>query len=74
MVLFDRKKALNQILGPKEGAEPEHEDPSHTVAKEAIDAVHAKDHVGFANAMKAMHMHHASESDKTGYHEDGNGD
>lgn len=73
MILFDRKKTLNQIMGPppekntEEPAAPEH---LHALAKEAIDAVHAKDPIGFIHAQQAIHMHFAGENDSTGYHED----
>lgn len=59
MILFDRKKALNQIMGPR----PDHKsdggevNPAHELAKEAISAVHDKDHEGFANATRALFMH-----------------
>jgi hypothetical protein len=66
VILFDRKKALNQIMGPPPGQEPEAEDPAHTIAKEAIDAVHAKDHAGFAAATKALFMHFQSDPDQDG--------
>jgi hypothetical protein len=65
MILFDRKKALNQIMGPpqkkSEGGEV---NPAHEIAKEAIEAVHAKDHEGFANASKALFMHFQSDPDQ----------
>lgn len=62
MILFDRKKALNQIMGPPPDAPMgDHEDVGehehlHHLAKEAIDAIHAKDHKGFAEAFHAMHL------------------
>jgi len=65
MILFDRKKALNQIMGSPHKESPQ-EDPAHTMAKEAIDAVYAKDHVGFANATKALFMHYDSDPDQDG--------
>lgn len=67
MLLFDRKKALNQIMGPppdKGGGEAE--DPAHTLSKEAIAAVHAHDHEGFANATKALFQHYQSDPDQDG--------
>lgn len=68
MILFDRKKALNQILG--DPTEKKAESPkvggAEAIAKEAVDAVHAKDHKGFADAMKAMHMFHQGEMDPDG--------
>lgn len=63
MMLFDRKRAMNQILGPSEKDTPEAEDPAHMISKEAIAAVHAKDHAGFAAATKALFMHY-SQSDE----------
>lgn len=62
MILYDRKKALSQIMGPSPEEEV-HEDPAHAIAKEAIEAVHAKDHEGFANATKALFMHYSGEHD-----------
>lgn len=66
MLLYDKKKTLSQILGPH----PEHKaeggevhDHAHHLAKEAVEAVHAKDHKGFADAMHAMHMHFNSLKD-----------
>ena len=66
MMLFDRKKALNQIIGPRhdDGVEAEH--PAHTMAKEAIAAVHAHDHKGFAEATKAMMQAFQSDPDQDG--------
>lgn len=68
MMLFDRKKAMNQIMGPhpdkKSGGGEV--DPSHVLAKEAIDAVHAHDHAGFASATKALFMHFKEDPDQDG--------
>lgn len=66
MLLFDRKKAMNQIMGPKKEESSGAEDPAHSIAKEAIEAVHAKDHVGFADATKALFMHFDSDPDQDG--------
>lgn len=72
MILFDRKKALNQIMGPSPDKKQEEEmDHSHVLAKEAIEAVHAHDHEGFANATKALFMHFDQDPDQDGdSHED----
>ena len=74
-MLFDRKKALNQIMGPSpekkaEGGEVGVHPHLEALSKEAIDFVHAKDPEGFAHAMKAMHLHLAGEHDPEGYHEE----
>lgn len=64
MILFDRKKALNQIMGPsEEKKKTEMEHPAHIAAKEAIAAVHAHDHEGFANATKALMLAHDEENE-----------
>lgn len=66
MIMFDRKKALNQIMGPH----PDHKSdggevsPEHALSKEAIEAVHAHDHEGFANATKALFMHFQNDPDQ----------
>lgn len=65
MILFDRKKALSQIMGPS-GNEGPKEDPAHTISKEAIAAVHAHDHAGFAAATKALFMHFQNDPDQDG--------
>lgn len=72
MILFDRKKALNQIMGPspKDKEEEGKIDPAHVMAKEAIDAVHNKDHEGFANAARALYMHFGSEGNASEDHEE----
>lgn len=81
MMLFDRKKSLSQIMGPPPDSptgdnEVDKDNPLHHLAKEAIDAVHAKDHKGFAEAFKAMHLAcggmidgQAEDDEPTGYHE-----
>ena len=69
MMLFDRKKAMNQIMGSSPEEEGPKEHPAHIAAKEAIDAIHAKDHVGFANATKAMMMAHEGEGNASEDHE-----
>lgn len=56
MILFDRKKALSQILGPPP-KEKEEVDPAHTLAEEAMKAFEGKDAKGFAEATKAMFLH-----------------
>ncbi len=68
MILFDRKKAMNQILGPRPDKKSDggDVDPAHALAKEAIDAVHAKDHAGFANATRALFMHFDQDPDQDG--------
>lgn len=63
MMLFDRKKSLNQIMGAPPKKEEEHMDPSHALAKEAIEAVHAHDHDGFINASRALFTHFGSQHD-----------
>lgn len=66
MLLFDRKKAMNQILGPPPDHKKEEVNPAHELAKEAIASVHAKDHEGFANATKALFVHFQNDSDQDG--------
>lgn len=70
MILFDRKKALNQIMGPPPKKAEEAEDPAHTLSKEAIEAVHNRDHEGFANATKALFMHYDGQEDEGNASED----
>lgn len=59
---------MNQIMGPSQhkSEEGKTENPAHVMAKEAISAVHAGDHEGFANATKAMFMHFQSDPDQDG--------
>lgn len=73
MLLFDRKKALNQIMGPHpdhkaDGGEVEHGE-IHALANEAINAIHSKDAKGFAEATHAMFMHFDSMPHPEGEHE-----
>jgi len=65
MLLFDRQKSLSQIMGPAPG-ERVQEDPKHVIAKEAIAAVHAHDHAGFAAATKALFDEFSRDPDQDG--------
>ena len=79
-MLFDKKKALNQVLGMPPGGEDAKlgkmsdggEVHPHLLAsaQEAIDAIHAKDPVGFAHAQKAIHLHLAGDDQPVGEHEE----
>lgn len=62
MILFDRKKALNQILGSPPVNPEEMPDPLETMAKEAMSAFESKDAKGFAAATHAMFLHFGNQS------------
>lgn len=55
MIGMDRKKALTQILGPKEEDKKEAGGDTglHSCMQELIDCVHAKDVAGAVEAFKA---------------------
>lgn len=64
MILFDRKRALNQIMGsPERKVEGgEEKNPAHVIAQEAMNALEAKDAKGFAEATHALFMHYEGQS------------
>jgi hypothetical protein len=66
MILFDRKKALSQILGPPPEEIREEIDPAHALAEEAMRAFEGKDAKGFAEATKAMFLHFSNSGAEAG--------
>jgi len=60
MLLFDRKKSLTQIMGPREDEQKEAPNEVHTLAQEVINAVHSKDAGVLASALHALFMHFES--------------
>ncbi len=62
----DRKKAVDEILGAGPSKAPDSEHSAlESVAQELIDAVHAKDAAGVAEALKAAYAECGSEEPST---------
>ena len=68
MIIMDRKKAVNQILGPAESEKPKEDEGGdsslHTCIKEFIDAVKADDVDAAVSAFRACYADLESEEDQ----------
>lgn len=67
MMMSDKKRAVNAILGPREGEKPEEKsDTLDTLAGELIDAIKSDDASGVADALRACFAQCGSEGDDSG--------